>query len=74
MKSFLDMGDFSERNVLMLGMLILALLYCIYGLDCATSDVIVFYEISEKFLGGEIPYRDFSTGYPPLSLIFFMDI
>ena len=72
MKSFSDMGDFSERNVLMLGMLILALLYCIYGLDCATSDVIVFYEISEKFLGGEIPYRDFSTGYPPLSLIFFM--
>ena len=59
-----------DKSLLLLGSIVFAILFIIFGFGGAVDDVCVFYDYSQK-LGAGLPYRDYSLGYPPLSLVIF---
>lgn len=67
-----SLDSISYKTWALIGILFFAILFLGFGFNNAHDDVVVFYEFSELFKSGQIPYKDFTTAYPQLSFLFFI--
>lgn len=62
----------SDRRVLLVCAAAFAVFYLAFAFLEPKDEVVLFFDYSQRFDAGELPYRDFNTGYPPLALAFIL--